>query len=504
MLHLLGSEKRLCGGVSRRDLLQIGGIGALGLSSGGMGFSGTAVGGLGGGVRVPGAGVGRAKACIFVFLFGSPPQHETFDPKPEAPREIQGEMGAIETSLPGLRVCEGLPRIAGVADRLTVVRSMTHGYPIHCCAYVMTGMPAYSIPLETAPRDPQQWPFMGSVIDYLDSQVVSGSPALPRNIGLPWKFCSRGSSKTQAGPYGAFLGDGFDPFWTDFAGSGTTVVPKLNAETQTEAVFDPHAGIGMDGRFELAGGCELPAEVSRERFDARLHLLRSYDRVRPVLESVAEGGRWSAQQERALSLIGSDRIRGALDVQREKRGVRERYGLTLFGQSCLAARRLVEAGARFVSVFWDPYGPHGASVWDTHSNHFPRLRNYLLPVFDQSFSALIGDMDERGLLDETLVICTSEHGRTPQIDSGPSGGARHHWSRAYSTVFAGGGVARGRVVGSTDAQGGDVVDVPVSPKDMQATAYALLGYGEETTVPDQAGRPMRISGGGRVREELLS
>jgi arylsulfatase A-like enzyme len=193
-----------------------------------------------------------------------------------------------------------------------------------------------------------------------------------------------------------------------------------------------------------------------------------------------------------------------LDVQREKRAMRERYGLTLFGQSCLAARRLVEAGARFVSVFWDPYGPHGASVWDTHSNHFPRLRNYLLPVFDQSFSALIGDMDERGLLDETLVICTSEHGRTPQIDSGPSGGARHHWSRAYSTVFAGGGVARGRVVGSTDAQGGDVVDVPVSPKDMQATAYALLGYGEETTVPDQAGRPMRISGGGRVREELLS
>ena len=132
-----------------------------------------------------------------------------------------------------------------------------------------------------------------------------------------------------------------------------------------------------------------------------------------------------------------------MDVGREPQSLRERYGMSLFGQSCLAARRLVEAGARFVSVFWDPFGPHGASVWDTHSNHFPRLRNYLLPVFDQSYSALITDLDDRGLLEETLVLCTSEHGRTPQIDSKPVGGARHHWSRAYSSVFAGGGMARG-------------------------------------------------------------
>lgn len=177
--------------------------------------------------------------------------------------------------------------------------------------------------------------------------------------------------------------------------------------------------------------------------------------------------------------------------------------MTLFGQSCLAARRLVEAGAKFVSVFWDPFGPHGASVWDTHSNHFPRLKNYLLPVFDQSYSALIGDLDDRGLLDETLVLCTSEHGRTPQIDSKPKGGARHHWSRAYSSVFAGGGMARGRVVGKTDAIAGDVTETPISPKDMQATAYHLLGYAETTMVPDALGRPHPIAGDGRVRPELL-
>ncbi len=149
MLRISGSSKRLCDGITRRDLLQIGGISALGPGT----STGSASAGQGG------AG-GRAKACIFVFLFGSPPQHETFDPKPLAPTEIQGEMKAIDTVVPGLQICEGLPQIARIADRLTVVRSMTHEYPIHCCAYVMTGMPTYSIPLETSPRDPQQWPFI--------------------------------------------------------------------------------------------------------------------------------------------------------------------------------------------------------------------------------------------------------------------------------------------------------------------------------------------------------
>jgi len=222
-----------------------------------------------------------------------------------------------------------------------------------------------------------------------------------------------------------------------------------------------------------------------------------------VLDNTAESRRWNDQQQRAFSLVGSNRIRLALDVHRESPATRLRYGLNLFGQSCLAARRLVEAGARFVSVFWDPFGPHGASVWDTHSNHFPRLRNYLLPIFDQTWSALISDLLDRGLLDETLVLCTSEHGRTPQIDSGPRGGARHHWSRVYSSVFAGGGMAQGKVVGSSDAIGGDVADTPISPKDMQATAYHLLGFPEDATIPYPQGRPLRIAGTGLVRPELL-
>jgi arylsulfatase A-like enzyme len=175
----------------------------------------------------------------------------------------------------------------------------------------------------------------------------------------------------------------------------------------------------------------------------------------------------------------------------------------VFGQSCLTARRLVEAGSKFVSVFWDAYGTYFSGAWDTHQNHYPRLREYLLPGFDAAFATLIRDLDERGLLDETLIVCTTEHGRTPQIDSGPKGAARHHWSKVYSTVLAGGGVPRGKVVGRSDAIGGEVAETPVSPKDIQATALHLLGIPPHTLVHDRQGRPFPMAGAGQVREELL-
>ena len=232
-------------------------------------------------------------------------------------------MKAIDTSVPGLHICEGLPQIARVADRLTVVRSMTHEYPIHCCAYVMTGMPTYSIPLETMPRAPEQWPFMGSVVDYLDARRTGErSPSLPRNVGLPWRFCSHGSSPDQAGPYGSFLGSGYDPFWTDFAGTGTVVVPKL-ADGQAEQVRDPHAGIEAASRFQLSPGCQLPQELSAQRFDARVHLLQQFDASRPLIDRAAELGNYESHQQRAMSLVGSNRIRDALDVVEIMRVVSE-------------------------------------------------------------------------------------------------------------------------------------------------------------------------------------
>jgi uncharacterized protein (DUF1501 family) len=205
----------------------------------------------------------------------------------------------------------------------------------------------------------------------------------------------------------------------------------------------------------------------------------------------------------AYTLLSSGRMQQALDIGRESARLRERYGWTLFGQACLAARRLVEAGCKFVTVFWDGFGQFASCAWDTHAYHFQRLKEYLLPGFDLAYSALLEDLELRGLLDETLVLWMSEHGRTPRIDSRATGAGRHHWSRAYSAALAGGGVARGRVVGSTDRFGGDVRETPVSPKDVLATTFHLLGIDPHTTVTDAQARPYPIAGDGAVRQELL-
>lgn len=497
MLRILGRQKTLCDGFSRRDLLQVGGLGMLGF-------------GLADALRMQaqsaeagGAAFGKAKACILLFPFGSPPQHETFDPKPEAPVEVRGEMGAIPTNVPGLSICEGLPHVAQVMDRVTVVRSMTHPFPVHGVAYALTGMPAYTPAIEAMPRAAEHWPFIGSVVDYVGDQRSGGrTPEVPRNLGLPWQFGSKSSLPTLAGPYAAFLGQAYDPVWTDFEGKGTKVVPKLT-DGQTNDVYDPFAGVSPEGKFKLSATGELPPGLSMQQLGSRRSLLAQFDRARSWLEDDPRVQTFDKHRQMAYSLIASSKVREALDVAREPAAVRDRYGMTLFGQAALAARRLVEAGGRFVSVFWDPFEPFGGSCWDTHANHFPRLKQYLLPVFDQTYSALIRDLDERGLLDETLVLCISEHGRTPQIDSKPKGAGRHHWSRVYSAAFAGGGIARGKAVGRSDALGGDVRDTPVSPKDILATALHLLGIDPHLPLFDLQGRPSPAAGSGVVRRELL-
>src|SRR5207244_8603416 len=187
------------------------------------------------------------------------------------------------------------------------------------------------------------------------------------------------------------------------------------------------------------------------------------DRGRAAIDRQAVGG-FDKFREMAFSLVTSNRVRDALDVTREPLAVRERYGMTLFGQSCLCARRLVEAGCKFVTVFWDGFGQFSGCAWDTHANHYPRLKEYLLPGFNLAYPALIRDLESRGLLDSTLVLWMSEHGLTPNIDPKPTGCGRHHWSKAYSVALAGGGAARGKIVGSTDKHAGEVKETPVSPK----------------------------------------
>jgi hypothetical protein len=487
MLRILGSPKTLCDGLTRRDMLHVGGLGILGL-------------GLPDYLRVqaalrshhPDRRFGRARSCILLFLYGSPSQLELADMKPDAPLEVRGELRPIHSNVPGLDVCELLPCMAKVMDRMTVVRSMTHPYPLHGVAYATTGTPTIDGSMELNPRDARHWPFVGSVVEYLDR---GRRREVPGNIALPWMFSSqRVGEVPRAGPYAGFLGNAYDPIWTSFEGQATCTTVKTLNEQRLE-VPEPYMGISPASRFTLAGASDLGPDLTLDRLNMRRSLLDQLDDARA--QAPRELDRYRAM---AYDLIASPKVRQALDVTREPLPVRESYGLTVFGQAALAARRLVEAGSRFVTVFWDEFGLAG-SGWDTHWEHYPRLRNELCPGFDRALAGLLVDLDSRGLLDETLVLVLSEHGRTPRLNRA-HGGGRDHWSEAYSILLAGGGVARGRIVGRTDAHAATVTERPVSPKDILATTYHLLGIDPEITLIDRLGRPLPLVAGSVIHELL--
>jgi hypothetical protein len=446
---------------------------------------------------------GKAKSVILIHLYGSPSQLETVDPKPNAPVEIRGELGQIASSLPGLNVCELLPNLAKVMDRCTVLRSLTHPYPLHGVAYALTGVPAIDVPMELNPQDPRHWPFFGSVVDYVDAHASQRSVTrgVPANVAMPWQFSSRRVGEVpRAGPYAAFLGGEYNPVWTDFVGTATkSLIKTLQKQVYTDN--DPYIGLTSDSHFVVPSATNLQNDVTLDRLNRRRSLVEQLDQARADLHRSAGGKQLDRYREMTYGLLESDQLRAALDVRLETEATRRMYGDTLFGQGCLAARRLVEAGSRVVTVFWDEYGLAG-SAWDTHWNHFPRMRQELCPGFDQGWYGLITDIEHRGLMDDVLVVCTSEHGRTPQLSS-VNGGGRDHWSRVYSSVVAGAGICRGRVVGASDKHGGEVAERPVSPKDLLATMYHLLGINHRLMVHDQQGRPLPIVDG-EVISELLS
>jgi hypothetical protein len=446
---------------------------------------------------------GRAKACILLYLYGAPSQLETFDMKPDAPVEIRGELKPIHSRLPGLDVCELLPNAARIMDRVTVVRSLTHPYPLHGVAYALTGVPQIDVPMELNPRDSRHWPFLGSVVDYLGRRTAGRKPRpVPDNIALPFPFSSRRVGEVaRAGPYAAYLGGAYNPIWAEFHGQATRRRVKTLQEQKLD-VAEPYMGVTADSRFELATATELPRDITLDRLDVRRSLVEQFDRTRRDLSAAESGRGFNRYREMAYNLIGSEKVRTALDLNREPRPLRESYGMTIFGQAALTARRIVEAGSRFVSVFWDEYGRAG-SAWDTHWDHFPRMKQELMPGFDLALSGLIADLDARGMLDETLVLCLSEHGRTPKL-ANVKGGGRDHWSRAYCGLLAGAGVARGKIVGKTDKIACDVIERAVSPKDILATVYHLLGIDPETTLTDRAGRPMPLVSDGRVIADVLA
>lgn len=501
MLQILGSPKRLCGGLTRREMLRVGGLGLAGMTLAEL-MAWREVSAATGRPR----SFGRAKSVILLHLYGSPSQLEWADPKPEAPVEIRGELGSIPSSLPGCGVCELLPQMAKVMDRTTVLRSMTHPYPIHGVAFALTGVPTIDVAMELSPRDSRHWPFIGSVIEYVDAQrkaagAARSGPAstVPGNIVLPFQFSGqRVGEVPRAGPYAAFLGAQYDPVFTRFVGKATRgLAKKLTDKKYTDN--DPYMGISPDSYFEVPAATHLQPEITLDRLNRRQSLLQQLEAGRRALAADA-GGQLDRHQQMAFSLLTSDRLRNALDVRREPAEGRALYGDMLFGQACLAARRLVEAGSRVVTVFWDEYGLAG-SGWDTHWQHYPRMRQELCPGFDRAWYALITDLDRRGMLDETLVVCTSEHGRTPKLSQG-DGGGRDHWSRAYTSFVAGGGTKRGHIVGATDKHGGDVTERPISPKDLLATIYHLLGIDHDRIVRDALNRPLPLVEGNVIEDAL--
>ena len=493
MIRVLGSRKRFCDGLTRRDLLHVGALTPLGLSL--AGWSRAAE-------RHPNppaaGGFGSAKRCVLLYLWGSPSQLDTFDPKPDAPAEVRGGLGSIPTTFPGVRVGEVLPRVAQALGRMTVLRSLTHPNPIHGTAFALTGVPTTDLPLETTFRDPRHWPFVGSVVDYLAGRADPTPPAVPRNYWLPFPFGSK-RGPSRPGPYGGFLGPAYNPVWAEFRPTGTREVLRDSGDPKTKprVVADPYAGVRPADRFEAVAP---DPTMTVDRLDGRVSLLDQLDAARRAFDADSTGP-FDRHRALARSVLASGKLRDALDVQRESPRARDRYGMTLFGQSCLAARRLLEAGGTFVTVCWDEYGLVNTG-WDTHVYQEPRLRTELGPGLDAAFTALLEDLADRGMLADTAVVVLSEHGRTPRVQN-VAGGGRDHWSRAYSAAFAGAGFGAGRVVGRTDRIGGDVTEAPFSPKDVVATLFHVLGIDPAAEVHDRLGRPYPVGGPGRVRPELL-
>jgi hypothetical protein len=485
---------------NRRMVMKIGTVGGLGLSSLLQSLAEA---------NERGSGTfGRSKRLMLLYLQGAASQLETWDPKPDAPVEIRGQHGVTSTAVPGTFICDGLPKMAKRLDRVAIVRSMTHPHNNHSNHYTLTGYPTVNFASETNPRDDRHHPFFGSVLDYLHDadNTATNDPAahgVPGNIGLPWRF-SRHALIKRAGPYGAFLGSGYDPVWTDLRGQATKEVGRVSffGGGKTVKVRDPFLGVTHDSRLLVSKDMQLRADLPMERLDQRLTLVEQLDRLKRHVNQDLEMASLDRYQAMAYSLLTSEKLRSALDVGQETSAKREQYGMTLFGQSVLTGRRLLEAGSRLVSVFWDEYKVVN-TAWDTHFNHFSRLSDELLPGYDAAVSTLIDDLEERGMLDDTLVMCLTEHGRTPKIGKLSQGGGRDHWSRVYSVMLFGGGISPGAVVGASDERGAFVADRPTSPEDILTTMYHLMGVPPQTTIPDQLGRPIWLTQQGRKIDELV-
>ncbi len=433
---------------------------------------------------------GRAKSVIVLYLLGGAPTQDMIDLKPAAPPEVRGEFRPITTNVSGIHVCEHLPRMSRWMHKIALVRSLNHKAGCHNTLPSYTGHEELLQDI-TSIRDTYP-PSMGSVCEYLASgRREPAENQLPAYVYMPC-YLGWGQAIRRPGPYAGFLGQRFDPLFTE-------VSPFRDPSSPTPRPGQPVTVLGEPRLPEST----LAPGVTLDRLDSRRTLVQQFDdrlrqvETRPALDN------FSRTQRRAFDLLTSSRARSAFDLEREDPRLRDRYGRTLFGNCALIARRLVENDVRFVNVTWDLFWDRvqiNYDSWDTHTRNFAILREVNLPEFDKTYDALLGDLQSRGLLDETLVVVMSEMGRTPRIN-GNAG--RDHWTFCYGMWLAGGGIRGGTVYGESDAQAAYVKDRPVSTADICATIYEALGIDPDTTVPDRARRPVPIAHGGRPIREIL-
>jgi hypothetical protein len=479
MLSIVGQSNRVCDGTTRREVLRAAGLGLFGLSLPRV---------LADELRSPTGEQPRAKSVIFLFLFGGPSQLETFDLKPDAPSKIRGPFKPIASRTPGLRISEHLPRLASVSDKFCVVRTMTHSYNDHSGAghYMQTGR-RWHVPIgggfDATPKD---WPSMGSVVEYFTQhgadttrRDLPGYAVVPARLG----HLEQAGQYLRPGEYAGWLGRAYNPLATRIDKKDLKDNPYWRDCNDEELTFRI-AGLDATPGLEL------------DRIGARGSLLEQLDTARRALESRKTVEAFDRFQQRAYSLVTSERTRIAFDIRTETSGMRDQYGRHLFGQSTLMARRLVEAGVRFVTVHYDAVDGYS---WDSHLNSRD-VEKHLLPTFDQALAALLTDLDERGLLDETLVVALGEMGRTPQANAD---WGRGHWSTLFPAVLAGGGIRRGAMVGNSDKDAALPIDHPVTPEDLAATIYYALGIDPSVRLPDAQGRPSQIVEQGRPVLELF-
>ncbi len=455
--------------LSRREWLRVGGLGALGLSLPSL-LAGTARAGAATSAATA-SRFGQAKSCILLFLAGGPPQHETFDPKPEAPSEVRDGFRAISTSVPGVHFCETLPYTARVAHRLSVIRSMTTEIDAHSTsgAFMLTGYEPAS-KAENVPPGPQDWPSLASVVGALKPSTRSPMSA----VVLPEILANDGNI-VWPGQDGGFMGPAWHP-----------LVMRC----------DPtRLPMQIEGLTRLA-------EIPEVRLADRRALLEQVDAHFSAARHSEPARAWDLAHRKAFEVLHADASRRAFELERETPAVRAAYGEHKFGQSVLLARRLVEAGTRLVQVNWPREGKAevaGSPLWDTHARNGSRVRDVLCPQFDRTFATLIGDLSDRGLLDETLVVAMGEFGRSPKINAA---GGRDHWGACFSLVLAGGGVPGGQVIGSSDRIGGFPDTRPLRPRDLAATVFHLLGIAPGAEFLDALERPRPVTDGGVPIREI--